>query len=423
MSKNKNRKNDSSDPSEEEGVFTRADSTPKTKGSEDGYSESAPPEKEVRVVLSEPRQSRQRTRSDSIGDLLRETRLRRGDDLYQIAEYLCIKPAFLIALENNRYDEFPADAYVIGFLRTYASFLGIDGKEAVDRYRYEMAGRRKKPILSMPIPMSEGRAPSAIVLISAAAALIFIYSVWYNLSSPDRDKARVPPPLPTATQTIPAPGQNPDAAAGLTAPMPASAPVTPLQQEAVPAAPAAASSAPSSTPAPATSDKEKKEPQTSAVVIPPASPGIVVVAPAKDEIPVTPKKEAKAEPKEEPKTEKKTEETTTSDGEGNSEEQKPLVFGDTEANARIIIHATQNSWIMIADDSGRTLFDRVLKPGESYKVPNQTGLALTTSNGSGITLSLDGKDLPKIAKGPPRMVRNIMLDPNLLASGSAIISR
>ena len=69
----------------------------------------------------------------------------------------------------------------------------------------------------------------------------------------------------------------------------------------------------------------------------------------------------------------------------------------------------------MTDGSGKTLFDHTLKPGESYKVPNKAGLSLTTSNGSGILLSLDGKDLTKIAKGASRMVRNINLDPkNLL---------
>jgi cytoskeleton protein RodZ len=78
---------------------------------------------------------------------------------------------------------------------------------------------------------------------------------------------------------------------------------------------------------------------------------------------------------------------------------------------------------MVADDSGKTLFDRILKPGESYRVPNRSGLSLTTSNASGIVMSLDGKDLPKITKGASRMMRNIGLDPKLLASESGAWSR
>ena len=152
--------------------------------------------------------------ADRIGDTLRAARGARGDDLYHIAEYLCIKPAFLIALENSRYDELPADAYVIGFLRTYANFLGVDGKQAVDRYRYEMAGRRRKPVLSMPIPVSEGRAPTGILMVGATVAVLLIYALWYGLSSSNRAEVNTPPALPVAGQASPA---LPDAAAGLTA--------------------------------------------------------------------------------------------------------------------------------------------------------------------------------------------------------------
>ncbi|MDP9126677.1 MAG: helix-turn-helix domain-containing protein, partial [Pseudomonadota bacterium] len=59
-------------------------------------------------------------RVERIGEILRRTRERRGDDLHYIAEYLCIRRAFLEALEDSRYEEFPADAYVIGFLRSYS---------------------------------------------------------------------------------------------------------------------------------------------------------------------------------------------------------------------------------------------------------------------------------------------------------------
>ncbi len=337
---------------------------------------SPPPRAEPRPA---PR-AKQKSKSERIGDVLRAARLERGDDLYLIAEYLCIKPSFLIALESSRYEELPADAYVIGFLRTYANFLGFDGKEAVDRYRYEMAGRRKKPVLAMPTPVSEGRAPSGIIMVGATLALLVIYGLWYSFSSSNRAD-RTPPPIPTAVQT--APGLADTSAAGLTAPVavptatpvpvppppPAADPAAPLQSISAPAAPAPAPSptptAPSApAPAPAAPPSETPQPQ------PPA--------PLK-------------------------------------EEKQGQVFGD-ERPSRVVIRATQNSWIMVVDPTGKAVFDRVLKPGESYKVPDAPGLTLTTGNGNGIVVSVDGADLPKIAAGAPRVMRNISLDPDRLAA-------
>jgi cytoskeleton protein RodZ len=71
---------------------------------------------------------------------------------------------------------------------------------------------------------------------------------------------------------------------------------------------------------------------------------------------------------------------------------------------------------MVTDDSGKAIFDHVLKAGETYKVPNRPGLSLTTGNGSGIILSLSGVDLPKVASGAPHVVRDIPLDPDRLST-------
>ena len=361
------------------------------------------PIRETRVVLAEPKQeprpepkaAKPKIKSDRIGDVLRAARLERNDDLYLIAEYLCIKPAFLIALENSRYDEFPADAYVIGFLRTYANFLGVDGKDAVDRYRYEMAGRRKKPILSMPTPVSEGRAPSGIIMAGAAIAVLLIYALWYGISSANRTETRIPPPLPTATQVVPM--IDATATAGLTEP------VAPAPE--VPAKPAAEASVSPVTPAPEAATTP---------VIPPASPGIMVTA---DKPPSASaaktdmfEKTTQAAPPEAPivKAEK--------DVKPKAEDKKPQVPANPALVSRVVIRATQSSWVMIVDDSGKTIFDHVMKAGDVYQVPNKQGLSLTTGNGSGIELSLDGKDLPKVATGAPHVVRNIALDPDRLSS-------
>ncbi len=355
-------------------------------------------EKEIRVALSEPKAARQRPKSDRIGDVLREARLARNDDLYLIAEYLCIKPAFLIALENSRYDEFPADAYVIGFLRTYANFLGIDGKEAVDRYRYEMAGRRKKPILSMPTPVSEGRAPSGIIMVGAAVAFILIYAIWFNLSESNRAEVHIPPPLPTVIQPVPnVPPADSTAAAGLTAPL--APPLAAAPAETTPAVPAltpAISEKPhDSPPAPVSATPEKPQeaaPAPTSSVLPPVSSGTVITAEKLP--PVAPAGDERNVP----------------------DDKKPVVFGDPNETSRIVIRAMQDTWIMVVDSSGKSVFDRVLKPGESYKVPSKPGLSLTAGSGSGIVLSLDGKDLPKVGDGAPRMVRNVPLDPDRLSA-------
>jgi cytoskeleton protein RodZ len=293
----------------------------------------------VTVAKNEPRLPLER-----IGDILRTERQRRGDDLDQIAEYLCIRRNFLAALESNRYDELPADAYVIGFLRSYAEILGLDGKNAIDRYRHEMAGRRKKPALSIPTPITEGRAPSAVIMSAAAIVALLIYAIWYGLSTSDRAAVTVAPALPTA-------------AIAETAPEPTSHTTTDTLSNST--ATATATPVP---PIAATTQLSPATPAAPAATAPPAGAAI----------------------------------------------------------PHLTITADEACWILISDSNGKAIFDRVMKTGEVYKVPDTKGLSLTTGNGGGIRLTLDGAILPKLANNSSRVIRNIPLDSRYLKALPAL---
>ena len=68
----------------------------------------------------------------------------------------------------------------------------------------------------------------------------------------------------------------------------------------------------------------------------------------------------------------------------------------------------------MTDGKGHTVYDHVMKAGDMYKVPDQPDLLLTTGNGAGIQLTLDGNDLPKLSGSSGHILRNIPLDGNYL---------
>ena len=63
---------------------------------------------------------------ESIGKNLRQSREQRGLNIDQIARETNISRHYLVALEEDRYEAFPAEPYVIGFLRNYSDHLGLD---------------------------------------------------------------------------------------------------------------------------------------------------------------------------------------------------------------------------------------------------------------------------------------------------------
>jgi hypothetical protein len=70
-----------------------------------------------------------------IGSSLREARNRHGVELAQVEADTHIRTRYLKALEDERFDLLPGDAYVRGFLRTYADYLGLDAELFVDEYK------------------------------------------------------------------------------------------------------------------------------------------------------------------------------------------------------------------------------------------------------------------------------------------------
>jgi cytoskeletal protein RodZ len=65
----------------------------------------------------------------SIGEKLRGERLRRGLDVYQVAEQTKINPNFLLAMEADDFDKLPGSFFARSFVRQYARALGFDDKE------------------------------------------------------------------------------------------------------------------------------------------------------------------------------------------------------------------------------------------------------------------------------------------------------
>ena len=77
----------------------------------------------------------EKTLFDTVGDELRRERIAKKLDVKTVANHLRIRESFVIALETNDYTVFPALVYGIGFLRTYASYLGLEATPLVERIK------------------------------------------------------------------------------------------------------------------------------------------------------------------------------------------------------------------------------------------------------------------------------------------------
>jgi hypothetical protein len=69
-----------------------------------------------------------------IGNSLRSARERQGLGYPEIELATKIRAKYIRALEEEDFTAIPGDAYMRGFLRTYADYLGLDGEVYVEEY-------------------------------------------------------------------------------------------------------------------------------------------------------------------------------------------------------------------------------------------------------------------------------------------------
>jgi len=297
---------------------------------------------------------------ETVGQDLRTARLRRGEDLATVSRALKIRKEHLDAVEEDRIESLPGKTYAIGFVRSYAGYLGLDVTAMVERFKEEISGRHDEhtPAIAQ-IPDEETRhLPRGWRIVAGVVVLLLGYGAWHLFSSGSTQVAVPPPPSltpPKAVAAKPAPAPAPTQTAS-------AAPVTPTPATKQAASTAAPSASMSSLPAPAST--QAKPPTTDNAV-------------------------------------------STIGASGGT------VYGEQNRNPRVVLKAKTDTRITVRGEDGSLYLNRDLKAGDTYMVPNLPGLSLATSNAGAIEVALDGQVLGPVGQGQEILGR-VSLDPQSL---------
>jgi cytoskeletal protein RodZ len=150
----------------------------------------------------------------AIGDSLREARTRRGLSAADVQKGIRIRERYLTALEEERWELLPGEAYTKGFLRTYAEFLGLNGNLYIDEYNARIAHHDDEPPL---VPESLSAHPGtrngvlrAVVAVLVLGALVAGLAAWrLGGSTHHSADAATPPALADASAVVAAPAATP----------------------------------------------------------------------------------------------------------------------------------------------------------------------------------------------------------------------
>jgi len=353
---------------------------------------------------------------DSIGSIFARTRHELGYDLETVAAELRIRRPYLEAIEEGRYGDLPGTPYAIGFVRSYADYLGLDSDTSVALFKSEVNElARVKQELNFPAPKPEGRLPGFALVLISLLVVALAYGGWYYWTESERpfvellplpeseaplqiaEEEAVQPSAPLAElpeREVNEPAGEEPLALQEGAEEPASTEDTALQnppEEATQAAPSEAETlgeetVPAAPPASDVGDFAEQE----EVPAPPAAIGEsdeALQSEAAEEAPAAP--------------------LVDMDDLGAGQR-----YGE-ESAVRIVLLATADSWIQVRSASDELLFTRVLRPGDTYRVPDQPGLTLLTGNAGGLDVVVEGVRLPQL--GPNGAVRrDIPLEPEAI---------
>lgn len=304
------------------------------------------------------------TPQDSVGQELRNARLRRGDEIATVSRALKIRKDHLEALEEDRLEDLPGRTYALGFVRSYARYLGLNAGEMADRFKHDLGVRGEESIERVaPIHQDDRRLPQGWIVIAGVLVLLLGYGAWHLLSS-GRDDAATVPPAPSLSQPKPAPVM----------PKPV---LVPMQQGAAVPATEDADAAPAAIPAPAAG------PQTPATRIEP----VARTQPVADTAPAS-----------------------TAPGPAVP---AGKVYGEQNVSPRVVLRARGETRVTVRGPDGMLYINRDLAAGDTYRVPNLTGLTLAVADAGAIEVDLDGQVLGRAGQ-PRQVLGKVSLDPQSL---------
>jgi len=134
---------------------------------------------------------------DTVGEALQAIRRDRGISLEDLAERTRVRKSYLEAIEEMRLDALPSRPFTIGYVRAYATALGLDPDAAVERFKTE------EPVLDEPLRAPVGvldEKDPRVAAFTIGALVIIAAIVLWNVAQRAMMAAAPPPPLASEQQ-------------------------------------------------------------------------------------------------------------------------------------------------------------------------------------------------------------------------------
>ena len=284
-----------------------------------------------------------------IGSVLRQARDAQNVSLEDVSALLKIREDHLQALENNDFDRLPGHVYAIGFIRTYATHLGLNAGELISLFK---EATMILPIEDAAYNDAGGEPVSLGLKIGLGVFAVFlVYLMWLiagGAGTSEREASVKPPENAVASS-----------AAGETAPIdaPQAAVVTPPAR-----------------------------PQTAEALTPQSGASIAEAEAAPESI-------AEGEPVQAVGLSQEVEvaalQAPKAEAVSNSEPVVPQ---------KVDIRASRRTWMRIENTDGTVLFSSIIRDGESFTLEEDAPYTLATRDAGALHFHVDDEKVGDVGR-------------------------
>ncbi|MFZ5522726.1 MAG: RodZ domain-containing protein [Pseudomonadota bacterium] len=165
--------------------------------------ESNPPETDKSGAITEA----------TLGAVLREARERLGLSVADVANQIKFAPRQIDAIESGDYQQLPEEAFLRGFIRSYAKILQLDAQKLLAALPHSKTATMELVIpasVGVPFPNAHSLPRQNMILLAAAGVLAVIagaFALWNFMSPikhPQVAQVETPVSLPAEEQAAPA---------------------------------------------------------------------------------------------------------------------------------------------------------------------------------------------------------------------------
>lgn len=134
---------------------------------------------------------------EDIGTILKSSRLKSKKSMEEISSELCIRKIYLTALEEGDYETLPPIPYGVGYVRTYARYLGLNPDRAVKLYKDASKVEEDKNEIENIVP--EKNKSNSWHIVIGILALALLYGGWEVYS---QKESKTKPATDVAAETV-----------------------------------------------------------------------------------------------------------------------------------------------------------------------------------------------------------------------------